>query len=102
MDFTLTPEQQAIRQLARSFAQSEVAPRAREMDNTGRLAPELISRMAEVGFFGSVFPARYGGHDWNELNLILVYEELGRACSSVRGLVTVEVGLCGQSLLAWG
>lgn len=102
MDFTLSPEQQAIREEVRSFARREIAPHAREMDASGGLPQELLSRLAEAGFFGCVFPAQYGGRGWDELSFVLACEELGRVCSSVRGLVTVEVALCGQSLLAWG
>ena len=93
MDFNLTDQQVQIQTLAREFAQREVAPLAREMDEQGRMAPELIRRMAELGLLGGPLPAEYGGGGWDHVSLALVYEELGRVDSSVRGFLTVHSSL---------
>ena len=63
---------------------------------------ELIRRMGEIGLLGGPLPADYGGGGWDHLSLALAYEELGRADSSVRGLMTVHTNLVCQAVLAWG
>ena len=102
MDFELSPAQRRTQQRARDFAQGEVAPLARQMEEEGRVRPELVARMAELGFLGGPLPARYGGSGLDYLSMALVYEELGRACSSVRGFVAVHVGLHSMCIADWG
>lgn len=102
MDFSLTEEQRAVRERVREFAQSFVAPRAREMDEQGEMPADLIPRMAELGLLGGPLPQEYGGGGWDSLSLALAYEELGRVDSSVRGLMTVHTSLVSQCILTWG
>ncbi len=102
MDFSLTEQQQAVQALAREFAQTHVAPRAREMDERGEMPRELIAEMAARGLIGGPLPREYGGGGWDAVSLALCYEELGRADSSVRGWMTVQTSLVAQCILAWG
>ncbi len=102
MDFSLTKEQQAIQSLARNFAQNEVAPLAREMDEKGEMPLELIHRMGALGLLGGPLSAEFGGGEWDAVSLTLAYEELGRADSSVRGFMTVHTSLVSQCILHWG
>ncbi len=102
MDFSLTDRQAEIQSLAREFARHEVAPLARVMDEQGRMAPELVRRMAELGLLGGPLPAEYGGGGWDHISLALVYEELGRVDSSVRGFLTVHTSLVSLALLGMG
>lgn len=102
MNFNPTPPQLEVQTLARSFAQSEVAPRAREMDALGRMPLGLVQRMGELGLLGGPLPKAYGGGGWDSVSLALAYEELGRADSSVRGFMTVHTSLVSQCILAWG
>jgi alkylation response protein AidB-like acyl-CoA dehydrogenase len=102
MDFSLTESQRQIQARAREFAQARVAPLSREMDERGEMPRELISEMAALGFLGGPLPREYGGGGWDAVSLALCYEELGRADSSVRGLMTVHTSLVAQSLLTWG
>ncbi len=102
MDFSLSPSHLRTQSLARAFAQDEVAPFSREMDEQGRLHMDLVGRMAALGFLGAPLPAEYGGQGWDTLSLALIYEELGRADSSVRGFMTVHTSLVSLCLLAWG
>jgi hypothetical protein len=102
MDFRFTENQLAARDLARRFAQEEVAPLSRQMDEQGQMPIELVRRMGEIGLLGGPLPAEHGGGGWDHLSLALAYEELGRVDSSVRGLVTVHTSLVASCLLAWG
>jgi len=102
MDFSLRPEDVRWRDVAREFAQNEVAPIAREMDEKGEMPMALIAHMAKLGLLGSTLTKEYGGSGMSHLAQALVYEELGRACSSVRGFVTVHSSLVIQCINAWG
>jgi alkylation response protein AidB-like acyl-CoA dehydrogenase len=102
MDFELSAEQQRIQSLARDFADDEVAPLARKADETGAFPMHLIGRMAELGFLGGPIAKAYGGAAMDAVSFALVCEELGRADSSVRGLLTVHASLVSGCLEQWG
>lgn len=102
MDFNLSAAQQSVQARARAFAQSQVAPLARAMDEQGRMPFTLIQALAEAGLLGGPLPVEFGGQGWDSLSLALCYEELGRVDSSVRGLVTVQTSLVSQCILQWG
>src|SRR5437867_11678857 len=72
VDFQLTEEQRAIRELAREFAQKEIAPYAAEWDRTGEFPGALYCRMAGVhGLMGLPFPEQYGGAGADAVSLAL-------------------------------
>jgi alkylation response protein AidB-like acyl-CoA dehydrogenase len=102
VDLTLTETQRHIRDRARAFAQTQVAPLSREMDERGWMPLTLIQAMAEAGLFGGPLPVGYGGGGWDSLALALAYEELGQVDSSVRGLMTVHTSLVSQAIVHWG
>jgi alkylation response protein AidB-like acyl-CoA dehydrogenase len=101
-DFTLSPEQELVRQSAREFVEREVAPHAREWDRAEAMDRGVVSKLAEVGFLGAGLPEKFGGLGLDMLSYCLVMEELGRADSSVRGIVSVNVGLVGKTIANWG
>lgn len=78
----LTEEQQMIRDMARRFADSEVQPLAKRMDQEQEFALDLIPKMAEVGFLGLVVPEEYGGTGTDTVCYSIVVEELSRVCGS--------------------
>jgi alkylation response protein AidB-like acyl-CoA dehydrogenase len=102
MDFTLTPAQLHWQSVARDFAQGRVAPIAREMDESGEMPLTLVNEMAGLGLLSSTLPKSLGGSEMDNVSLALVYEELGRACSSVRGFMTVHSSLVMQCIYQWG
>lgn len=101
MDFSFSPDELRWQETARTFAQNEVVPIAREMDERGEMPLSLVVRMAELGLLGAAIPKEYGGSGMTNLALALVYEELGRACSSVRGFMTVHSSLVMQCINAF-
>jgi butyryl-CoA dehydrogenase len=102
MIFEFSPEQRAIQERARRFAQEEVAPLAREADEKGEFPLHLVRRMGELGFLAGPLPQEYGGSGMDYLSFVLVYEELGRADSSVRGFLAVHGSLVSLCLHDWG
>jgi alkylation response protein AidB-like acyl-CoA dehydrogenase len=94
MDFELTAEQELIRDTARAFCDAEVVPHAREWDRAEEMDRGIVAKLAEVGFLA--------GWELDTISYCLVMEELGRADSSVRGIVSVNAGLVGKTLVRWG
>jgi butyryl-CoA dehydrogenase len=91
MNFELTDEQSAIRDLARDFARGEVAPRAAEYDRSEEFPYPLVSEMGRLGFFSLPFPESVGGAGADFLSYCLVLEELARADASIA--ITLEAGV---------
>ncbi len=102
MDLTLTPEQEEIRRTAAGFVAKEVVPRVREWDRAEAMDPAIVDALAAVGFLGAAIPERFGGMGLDNLSYCLIVEELGKADSSVRGIVSVNNGLVGKTILKWG
>jgi butyryl-CoA dehydrogenase len=102
IDFELTDEQQLIRETARDFADNEIAPRARENDRNGTFDHEMVAKLAEMGFLGPILPEEYGGRGIDYRTYGLIVEEVGRADSSVRTVVSVTTSLVGSAIARWG
>ncbi|MEU6118353.1 acyl-CoA dehydrogenase family protein [Streptomyces sp. NPDC047117] len=102
MNLELTEEQAAVRQLAKDFVDREVAPHATEWDRAEQVDRALVKTMGDLGFLGLTIPEEYGGSGGDHFAYALVTEELGRGDSSVRGIVSVSLGLVGKSIAAWG
>ncbi len=102
MDFSLTPEQQLVRASAREFAAREIAPYARDWDRAEEIDRALVPKLAQAGFLGAGWGEQYGGSGLDTVSYSLVVEELGKADSSVRGIVSVNVGLVGKTIARFG
>ena len=102
IDFELTDEQRLIRDTARDFADNEISPRARENDRKHRFDTGLVGKLAEIGFLGSILPEEYGGRDIDYRTYALIVEEVGRADSSARTVVSVTTSLVGSTIARWG
>ena len=101
---TPTPadELAALRDTMRTFADKELRPFARERD-AGEVYPtELVPQLAELGILGSGLPEDLGGVGLGYDGYRVVVEEVGAADSSIRSMVSVNVGLVGKSIVAWG
>lgn len=102
MDLSLNEEQQAFRALAREFLDNEVVPHRADWDRAEQVDTAILPKLAELGFFGLTIPEEYGGVGGDYITYCLGMEELGRADSSVRGIVSVSMGLVGKSILGYG
>src|SRR5689334_11506559 len=101
-DFALRPEDEAARALARRLADEVVAPAAREADEKRVFPRAAIDALAAAGLLGAPVPREFGGLGWDAMQLALTYEEIGRADQSVRGFLSVHLGLVSQCLLQYG
>ncbi|HVY48369.1 MAG TPA: acyl-CoA dehydrogenase family protein [Minicystis sp.] len=102
MDFELTEDQRLVQQAARDFAAREIAPKAAELDKTGRWPTEIVARMAELGFLGLAVPVEYGGAGLDNVSYVLVMEEVSAACASSGVIMSVNNSLFCDPLLKYG
>jgi acyl-CoA dehydrogenase len=90
-DFSLTAEQESLRDLARKFARTEMAPHAAECDRTGRFPEEIYRKAYELGLMNLNVPTEYGGSGLNVVDQCLIVEELAHACG---GMTTSVIANC--------
>ncbi|MQB00570.1 MAG: acyl-CoA dehydrogenase [Actinobacteria bacterium] len=102
MDLGLSAEQEMVRKTARDFCDREIAPYVRDWDRSEQMDRGIVQKLADIGFLGGPLPERHGGSGFDNLSYCLVVEELGRADSSVRGIVSVNVGLVAKTIEKWG
>jgi glutaryl-CoA dehydrogenase (non-decarboxylating) len=101
MKIELTPEQRALRAEVREFADRELAPRAGEFDRAEAIPRDVIDKLKERGWLGSIVPKEHGGAGFDMISYGILTEEIGRGCSSTRSLLTVHDMAC-QGILRWG
>lgn len=92
MDFDLTEELAAVRDLARDFAEKEIAPTTVRDDREHMFRRDLITKMGKLGFFGCVIPEEYGGSNLGFLALALISEEIARVHSAMRVHLNMQTG----------
>jgi acyl-CoA dehydrogenase len=102
MDFALSPEQELVRASAREFAERELAPHARDWDRAEEIDRSLVAKLADAGYLGAGWDEAWGGSGLDTVSYALVVEELGKVDSSVRGIVSVNVGLVGKTIARFG
>ncbi|MEW1548959.1 acyl-CoA dehydrogenase family protein [Streptomyces tsukubensis] len=102
MDLELNAEQSAVRRLAEDFVRREVAPYATAWDRAETVDRDIVGKLGALGFLGLAVDPDYGGSGGDHLTYCLVTEELGRGDSSVRGIVSVSLGLVTKTIAAWG
>ena len=105
VDFTLTDEQKALREMAHDFAEKEIRPVAWEYDKDGTWPEEIMKKAWELGLMNTHIPEEYGGPGASYLDGALIEEELGWGCSGIgtsiacNGLATAPVSLGGSEEL---
>src|SRR5438477_10042827 len=102
MDFELTDEQHLVRETARAFTDNEIVERARENDRNEHFDLELVAKIAQQGYLGAIVPREYGGAGLDYLTYGLVVEEVGRGCSAMRTVISVQTSLVCSAFLRWG
>jgi alkylation response protein AidB-like acyl-CoA dehydrogenase len=101
MDFSLTEEQTAIFDMAKSVAQSEIAPYAAEWDKAGEIPRALWPKLAELGFGGLYVREDSGGTGLSRLESTLVFEALAIGCASVSAFLSIH-NMGAWMLDQWG
>src|SRR5262245_5218708 len=102
MDFDLTEEQRMIRDAAREFAESEVAPGAGERDRTGEFPIAQFRAAAAQGFAGVLIPEEFGGSALGNIAASLILIEVNRACASTGVTLSVHNSLCSGPIAKFG
>ena len=102
MDFTLSIQQNQIRQMARQFARTELAPIAKEIDEEGRFPWEAVEKMGTLNFFGMQAPREYGGAGIDSISYCLVIEEISRVCGAMGLTVAVHNSVVVHPISAFG
>ncbi len=102
MDFELTEEQEMVRDMARDFAQAELAPRARKHDLECVIDPEVFEMLSELGLMGLTVEEKWGGAGLGNFELVLVLEELNAACAATGVTVSVHNSLLSTPIKRFG
>src|SRR5438309_593999 len=102
IEFDLTDDHKALVQTVREFAQKEVAPRIKELDEKHEYDRSIIAKMAELNLLGVCLPETYGGAGFDYLSLGLVCEELEAVDTFMRVVMSVHTGLNSLTLYSWG
>ncbi|ATW47741.1 acyl-CoA dehydrogenase family protein [Streptomyces xantholiticus] len=102
MNLELDEERTAVRQLAKDFVDREITPHVVEWDRAEDVDRGIVKKLGALGFLGLTVEEEYGGCGGDHLSYCLVTEELGRGDSSVRGIVSVSLGLVTKTIAAYG
>ncbi len=102
MDFELTEEQQMIRDMARRFAESEIKPRAAELDEKHEHPAEIVKQLGELKMLSISVPEEYGGGGMDNVSYVLALIEISKACASTGAIMSVNNSLYCYPVMAYG
>src|SRR5579862_9067175 len=102
MDFSLSSEHELIRESTHRFGKNEILPDIRERDREARSDRTMLDKMAGAGLMGISIPEKYGGSGTDYISLGIACEELERADTSARVVMSVHSGLHCMTLMQWG
>jgi alkylation response protein AidB-like acyl-CoA dehydrogenase len=102
VDFRLTEEQELTRRTVREFAENEIAPLSRQLDERQEFPTVLMHKLGEMGLLGMLFPAEYGGAGLGYLDYVLVIEELSRVDAAIGLSVAAHNSLCSNHIYLAG
>ncbi len=102
MNLELTEEQKLLQKSVREFAEMEVRPLAKELDETGHFPRELFKKAAELGLTGVAFPEEEGGAGFDHLAYTIVIEEISRCCASTGVILSVQNSLFCDPIHRYG
>lgn len=95
MDFALSDEQEAIREMARGFAAERLAPKALEWDETGHFPADVVRSTGELGLAGICVREDVGGSGLGRLDAVLIFEALAHGCPSIGSFISIH------NMVAW-
>lgn len=101
-DVLLTEDQRLVRDAARDFAQSVLAPQAAQWDREGALPPAVVRQMGELGLLGMLVPEEWGGSKSDDLAYALAIEEIAAGCASCSTLMSVHNSVGCVPILRFG
>jgi alkylation response protein AidB-like acyl-CoA dehydrogenase len=101
MDFLLTEEQRQVEEMVRNLSRKEFAPRAAQVDEESRYPSENMSRLAELGFLGMLYPAEYGGSEAGPVAYSVALREVAGGCAST-GVGMAVTNMVGEAIHRFG
>ncbi|MBK5480488.1 acyl-CoA dehydrogenase family protein [Peribacillus sp. TH16] len=102
MDFSLTKEQQMIKDMVRDFAEKEIKPIAIELDAKSMFAEDVFKKMGKLGLLGIPFPEEYGGSGGDTISYAIAVEEIGKACGGTGLSYAAAVSLGASPIYYFG
>lgn len=100
--FNLSEEHIQLQQTFREFAENEVKPLAKELDETERFPAETVQKMAEMGMMGLPIPEELGGSGVDQLGYVLAVEELSKVCATTGIILSAHTSLCCWPIMTFG
>ncbi len=97
-----TEEHKMLRDMVREFARNELAPLAKEIDETATFPHESVKKMGELGLMGIPWPEEYGGTGMDTLALVIAIEELGKVCPSTAAIMMAHTSLGSAPIYHFG
>src|SRR5215212_10255438 len=102
MQWGLTPEQEAVRALAREVSEREFRDHALEWEQTGEFPWHNLKLLAETGLLGAAIPEEYGGAGGSWLDAALILEQIGRCCYVTAMAALGELGVQTRAIVSYG
>lgn len=102
MDFLLDQEHRLLETLYRNFAENEVKPLAKEIDEQERFPVETVQKMAHYGLMGIPFPQEFGGAGGDNLGYIMAVEALSKVCGTTGVILSAHTSLCAAPIHEFG
>ena len=102
MNFDLAEDQILIKKMIRDFAQNEIMPRAKTLEESHQFPDELLTKLADLGILGMSVPAEYGGIKTDTLSIMIALEEISRALPSLSVIISVHCSLFCYAILKFG
>lgn len=98
----LSEEHEALRQAVKEFADEEIGPRAAEIDREGKIPPEIMKKLGELGYMGVPYPDEWGGAGMDTLAYAITVEEVSRVCGSTGLMLAAHTSLGTYPILQYG
>ncbi len=102
MDFSLTEEQQMVRDMARRFSETEIKPRAAELDEKHEHPADIVRQLGELKMLGIAVPEEFGGGGMDYVSYVLALIEVSKACASTGVIMSVNNSLYCFPVQAYG
>ncbi len=102
MDFTLDSEHLMARTLFSEFAENEVKPYAKEVDDTEEFPRNTVEKLQKYGFMGIPVPREFGGQGCDSLAYVLCVEEVSKRCATTGVIISAHTSLCCDPILKYG
>ncbi len=101
-EFSFTEEQLMLRDMVRDFTTNEIKPLAARIDEEGKIPPELLKKLGEVGILGVAFPEEYGGGGFGEIGYCITQEEIARGCMSTATVIGAHQSIGANAIYLGG